>query len=103
MAKYDHLAAEIDGGDIRVQFELDAPGIVGWQFFDPSTGAYLFEGPWKEIHDTKVALDVALPEEDGAYRLHVAPVEDRDRFILIDAKRASGRVEISPPRVTTTR
>ena len=45
---------------------------------------------------------VALPPEDGPYRVQVAPVEDRDRFILIDG--AHGRRSSSrwmPPRVAS--
>jgi lipopolysaccharide transport system permease protein len=101
MARYTGIAAEIDGRVIRVRFGLDTPCVIGWQIYDPSTGAFLFEGEWSEIRDTKVDLRVALPEEDGPYRVQVAPVEDRDRFVLIDARVHDGAVEMSPARVGT--
>ncbi len=101
MARFDSLQAQIEDGAIRVHFELDAPCVVGWQIFDPDTGAFLFEGEWREIDAKKCDLRVILPQDDGFYRVHVAPVEDRDRFVLIDARVASGELEMSPPRVST--
>jgi lipopolysaccharide transport system permease protein len=101
MARYSGVAAAIDGDAIRVRFELDTPEIVGWQICDPSTGAFLFEGEWSEPSGKKIDLRVSLPQEDGPYRLQVAPVADRDRFILIDALGGGGRLEMTPPRVTT--
>ena len=102
MAKFGAVGAEADGAAIRVHFELEAPGVVGWQIYDPVTGAFLFEGQWTETRDTKVNVRVALPDEDGPYRVQVAPVADRERFILIDARVDDGRVDISRPRVTSS-
>lgn len=101
MARYSGVSAALDEGAIRVRFELDAPEIVGWQIYDPETGAYLFEGEWSEPSGTHIDLRVSLPKEDGPYRIQVAPVADRDRFILIDAQVDSGRLEMTTPRVST--
>ncbi|HML17125.1 MAG TPA: hypothetical protein VK419_08870, partial [Bryobacteraceae bacterium] len=101
MARFEGVGAEIEGNAIRVSFRLDAPCLVGWQIYDPSTGAFLFEGEWREVRDRNVEMRVALPEQEGAYRVQVAPVEDRRRFVLIDAEVSGGAIAISPPRVTT--
>ena len=48
---------------------------------DPATGALLSEGEWPETPAVPdVDLRVALPPEDGPYRVQVAPVEDRGRI-----------------------
>jgi lipopolysaccharide transport system permease protein len=101
MARFTTISAGTEGREIAVRFSLDAPAAMGWQIYDPETGAFLFEGQWSEPCDPKTVLRVTLPEEDGPYRIQIAPVEDRDRFILIDAHVHQGRVEMSPPRVVT--
>jgi len=101
MDTFGVVEAEADGTAIRLRFELDAPGVVGWQIYDPATGAFLFEGQWTETRGTKVNVRVALPGEDGPYRVQVAPVADRERFILIDARVGQGQVAMSPPRVAS--
>jgi len=103
VARFHGIQAQVDGHAIRVRFALDTPSLMGWQIYDPDTGAFLFEGEWSDVRDPKVELRVTLPAEDGPYRVHVAPVENRERFILIDARVHDGAVEISPPRVSTTR
>lgn len=101
MARFTTITAAVEQRDIAVRFTIDAPAAMGWQISDPETGAFLFEGEWSEPHDPKAALRVALPEEDGPYRVQIAPVDNRDRFILIDAHVHHGQVEMSPPRVVT--
>src|SRR5579871_6398149 len=101
MAHFSAIAADVEGASIRLRFELDKPCVVGWQLYDPATGAFLLEGDWKETADSKVDVRIALPEESGPYRVQVAPVEDRARFILIDTQVAEGKLEMSPPRVIT--
>src|SRR5690349_505039 len=98
MARFDGVQAAVEGGAIRVHFDLEAPCVVGWQIFDPETGAFLFEGEWREMSAKKCDLSVVLPQDEGSYRVHVAPVEDRDRFVLIDAHVRGDKVDISPPR-----
>ena len=102
MARFTNVGAVVDGDALRVTFQLDAPGVIGWQIYDPSSGAFLFEGEWTELRDAKVDLRVMLPQEDGPYRVQVAPVADRGRFILIDAQLSGGQVAMTPPRVTTS-
>ena len=101
MAVFQNLAAKQDGGSIRVRFEIDQPCVVGYQIYDPATGAFLFEGEWHEVRGRNVDLEVAVPADDGPYRIHVAPVEDREKFILIDAHVHDGALEIAAPRVAT--
>jgi lipopolysaccharide transport system permease protein len=99
--RYSAIAAVVHGRGLRVQFELDAPCVVGWQIYDPSTGAFLFEGEWQQLRDRKADVDVELPQEDGPYRVQIAPVEQRDSFIVIEAQVRDGAAQISPPRVGT--
>jgi lipopolysaccharide transport system permease protein len=101
MKRFDGLTASVDDGAIRVIFELDAPCVVGWQIYDPATGAFLFEGEWTELSGAKADLRVTLPVDEGQYRVQVAPVEDRARFILIDARVHGGAVEMSAPKIST--
>src|ERR1700689_1948554 len=100
MARFNAVQAQAEGDAIRVRFTLDALGpgtqVVGWQLYDPDSGAFLFEGEWQETtpHQaghSDVDLSVTLPPDDGPYRIQVAPVEDRARFILIDAHVGQGR------------
>jgi lipopolysaccharide transport system permease protein len=101
MSTFGAVEAEADGTAIRLRFELDNPAVVGWQIYDPTTGAFLFEGEWAQVHACRVNLRVPLPGEDGCYRVQVAPVAARERFILIDARVSQGHVVMSSPRVTT--
>ncbi len=101
MARFHGIQAQVDGHAIRIRFALDAPCLMGWQIYDPETGAFLFEGEWSDVRDPKVDLRVTLPAEDGPYRVQVAPVEDRGRFIVMEAQVHEGAVEISSPRVST--
>ena len=101
MAWFGGVGAVVEGSAIQVRFDLDSPGVIGWQIYDPLTGVFLFEGEWVETRDTHVEMRLPLPGEDGPYRVQVAPVADRERFILIDARVSSGKVEIALPRVTT--
>lgn len=102
MATFSGVEGSVEAGAIRLRFKLDAPCVVGWQIYDPSTGAFLFEGEWTRHDQPAVDMSIALPDDDGPYRVQVAPVEDRARFVLIDAHVSGGRVEMAEPRVTTT-
>jgi lipopolysaccharide transport system permease protein len=103
MAKFEAVEAAAEDTDIRLRFRLEQPAVLGWQVFDPATGAFLFEGQAAEAGTggSKVDLRVALPPEDGPYRVQVAPVEDRERFILIEAVIEGGELQIGEPRVAT--
>ena len=96
------LDAVADGAAIRLRFRLDQPGVVGWQLYDPATGAYLQEGEWSEIAGRDVDLRIPLPAQEGAYSVQVAPVKDRSRFIEIAANVGAGKLlEIGTPRILT--
>lgn len=101
MVTFTGVEAALRNGKIHVRFRLGSPCVLGWQIYDPSTAAFLFEGEWKKLDDPQVEMTIDLPEEDGPYRVQVAPVEDRTRFILIDAQVSGGAVSMDPPRVTT--
>jgi lipopolysaccharide transport system permease protein len=101
MANYSAIEADTEGSSIRLRFAWDSAGVIGWQLFDPDTGAFLYEGEWSEAAGPNIDLRIALPAEDGPYRVQVAPVSDRGRFIAIDARVEAGAVAIQPPRVET--
>src|SRR5579871_4986118 len=101
MARFEAVEARAEGCSVRVKFTLDAPAVVGWQLYDPASGAYLSEGEWSEANGARVDLRVELPFGDGPYRVQVAPVADRARFVLIDAELSGAGGAIQPPRVTT--
>jgi len=98
VAVFLNIHANVEDAQIRVRFTLDQPCVVGWQIFDPSTGAFLFEGEWVRLTDPKADLAIPLSDE-GAYRIHIAPVNDRARFIELDAEVNDGKAVIHAPRV----
>ncbi len=61
MATFTGVEAAVEGGAIRLRFSLDAPCVIGWQIYDPSTGAFLFEGEWTRLDGTAVQMTIALP------------------------------------------
>jgi lipopolysaccharide transport system permease protein len=79
-----------------VEIHFDEPAARVWQVIDPSTEMLLDQG---ESGETNVR--VTLPEGDGEYRVQVAPVNDRRRFTLIDAKVHEGQLIAEPPRKTS--
>jgi lipopolysaccharide transport system permease protein len=101
MAKFEALQAEVSGTSIELSFSTDSTGVLGWQVFDPETGAFLFEGEWTETRTNPVQIRVNLPAEEGPYRVRVAPVEDRSRFIQIDARVEDSRLQMDPPSITS--
>jgi lipopolysaccharide transport system permease protein len=99
MDRFSAVEAIAEGATIRVRFELDQPAIIGWQLYDPATGVFLQEGEWSELSGTSADLKITLPLDDGPYQIQVAPVSNRKRYISIEARMDSGKLEISPPRV----
>lgn len=93
------LEAVAEGAAIRLRFHIDQPGVIGWQLYDPATGAFLQEGEWSEVQGREADLRIPLPAEAGAYSVQVAPVKDRARYIAIEAQVGAGKVEIGTPRV----
>ena len=100
MAKFSAVQANVEGTSINLRFGIDSPGVLGWQAFDPETGAFLFEGEWVRVERGPVALRVNLPA-DGGYSIRVAPVEDRTRFIQIQARISGDELIADPPCVTS--
>jgi lipopolysaccharide transport system permease protein len=100
MAAFTGVQSSVEDEKIRVRFTLDRPCVLGWQIFDPATGAFLFEGEWVQISDRQAELTIPLTD-DGDYRIHVAPVEDRERFILLNAQVTDGTPAIESARVTS--
>jgi lipopolysaccharide transport system permease protein len=103
MPSIEVLGAVAEGAKIHLRFRLDQPEVIGWQLYDPTTGAYLQEGEWSEMTGREADLRIPLPSEEGAYSVQVAPVNDRARFIEIAAHvgTAGKLVEIGTPRVLT--
>jgi len=103
--KFESVQAVAEGSAIRLRFRLrNANGkaaVVGWQVFDPNSGAFLFEGRWSELPGGAADLRLDLPPGDGPYRVQVAPVSDRRSFILIDAHVSDGNCEIETSRVAS--
>src|SRR5579864_4933502 len=101
----DVIEAVVEGAAIHLRFRLDQPGVIGWQLYDPSTGAFLQEGEWSEVTAREADLRIPLPAEPGAYRVQVAPVKDRGRFITIEASVGAGvagmTLAIGTPRLVT--
>jgi len=96
------LDALAEGQAIHLRFRLEEPGVVAWQLYDPLTGAFLQEGEWSEVNSREADLRIPLPSEEGAYRVQVAPVKDRARYIAIDAHVGEGKLQIDPARVLST-
>jgi lipopolysaccharide transport system permease protein len=99
MGRFASVEATIEDASIRLRFDIDQPGVIGWQLYDPSTGAFLQEGEWSELHGTHADLKIPLLDEDGPYQIQVAPVVDRSQYISIDARMEGGKVQIEPARV----
>jgi lipopolysaccharide transport system permease protein len=105
MARFRAVEATSEGALVspaaRLRFRLDRPCPLCWQVLDPATGAILSEGEWAETPGPDVDLRVALPPEDGPYRLQISPAEDRSRMILVEARMGGGRLELDAPRVAS--
>jgi lipopolysaccharide transport system permease protein len=41
MDRFSAVEAHAEGATVRLRFEIDQPGVIGWQLYDPSTGAFL--------------------------------------------------------------
>jgi lipopolysaccharide transport system permease protein len=54
MATFSGVDAAVHEDKIRLRFRLDTPCVIGWQIYDPSNGAFLFEGEWHKLNDPKI-------------------------------------------------
>ena len=52
------LEAAAEGAVIHLRFRLDHPGVIGWQLYDPASGAFLQEGEWSEVTDRDADLRI---------------------------------------------
>lgn len=101
MPKFETVEAKPEGAAIRVRLRLDAPCALDWQVLDPSTGAVLSEGAWLDASHRDVEMPVALPPEDGPYRVQIAGAENRRRLVLIDATIHEGRIGVEGARAVS--
>jgi lipopolysaccharide transport system permease protein len=76
---------------VNVHFDTKTPRV--WQIVDVSSELLLDEG---ECDDSDVRVE--LPEGDGAYRVQIAPMDNRRRLTLVDAQVSEGRLVTGPPR-----
>jgi lipopolysaccharide transport system permease protein len=101
MARFQAVEATSENAVVRLRLRLDRPCVLSWQVLDPATGAILAEGDRPETPGSDVDMRVALPPEDGPYRVQVTPVEDRGRLILIDASVSDGKLDLDAPRIAS--
>ena len=102
MAKFEAIDARPEAGLIRVRLRMEQPGALAWQVLDPATGALLADGERAEVREPEVDLTVALPPEDGPYRVQVAPEDSSGRVVFIDASVSAGRIAVQLPRSSST-
>lgn len=127
-ARYHGLQAAADaaGRTIQVRFELENRSAdewraregyhIGWQVYDPESHTFITEGEWAPLEVNlppgerqRMETSLALPEQDGAYRVYLSPLQEQrgwfysggSPFIVIDAVMAGGRVQVSEARVAT--
>lgn len=100
MAAIEAIDAVAEGACIRVRLRLEAPRAIAWQVLDPVTGMLLLDGRHSQ-NGRDVNMSVALPPEDGAYRVQLASEDDRSRVVLIDASLDQGRLAIQPSRTVS--
>ncbi len=89
---------------------------LGWQVFDPESGLFLQEGEWQPFGPPpgtaewrRFTVEVAIPPEDGAYRIYVSLVGEesgwfyaRDHdFLIADVEVADGQARLLGARTTT--
>jgi lipopolysaccharide transport system permease protein len=86
---------------MRLRLRLDRPCALSWQVLDPATGAILAEGERAETPGSDADLRVALPPEDGPYRVQITPVADRSSVVLVEARIAEGTLHLDAPRVAS--
>lgn len=112
MAASSKVEASLRGRTIHLRVRLPgASGLVGWQLYDPKESLFLSEGNWMPLQDGAAELEIALPEQDGPYRVYVSPVDEQRgweyargrEFVVVDAHAGPGGVQLSPPRMTTLR
>lgn len=110
IASFDGVRVEINGGKLGVSFRLEANRWeLGWQIYDPVTGAFLEEGEWFRTEGGEVSVEIPLPGEAGRYHVYLSPRDERHGwhflahypFVLIDALVEQQRIVSANAEVTT--
>jgi lipopolysaccharide transport system permease protein len=129
-ARYRNRQVELDAAArrLRISFELEnvsedpwpaSAGIcLGWQLFDPETGLFIAEGPWKRLgqelapgQSAAEEVEIVLPRERGRYHVYLSLMQENGGwfyargwpFLLVDAAVDQGRAELVEVRATTLR
>ena len=101
MATLRAVEAKSEGDSIHVRLRMDPPGPLAWQVLDPLTGALLGDGERAQAREPEVELTVALPPEDGPYRLQVSPEDGSGRVVFIDAFVHGGRLAVEATKASS--
>lgn len=129
-ARYLNPQAEADeaGRRLSVRFQIEnASGgpwrpeaglCVGWQLFDPETGLFIGEGPWRRL-EREVApgghagqqVEIELPAEPGRYHVYVSLRDEVSGWfyqrgwplLLVEAQVEQGQAKLTGVRTTTVR
>lgn len=124
---YRDVCIEASGQTLSVHLQLENRSqqewkrdavSIGWQLYDPDSNRFIREGDWIPLaRDVRtgdtvpVDFNIDFPPEPGGYRIYVSPIDreqgwfyDRgDRFLVVDAAVAKGRVEVLNTELTTRR
>jgi lipopolysaccharide transport system permease protein len=91
---------------------------VGWQLFDPETGLFVAEGPWKRLgrelapgERADEEVEIELPRESGRYHVYVSLLDQDSGWfyrrggplLLVEAEVERGRAKLLGMRTTTVR
>lgn len=121
-ARYQQL--ELHTNPIRLSFTLHNPSNTAWttgtgyhlgsQIYDPATDTFITEGQWSAIDiqpgaTQQLSLDLALPPQDGPYRIYISPLHDKtgwffhqgSELIIIDTTIANGHPTATTAHITT--
>ena len=124
--RYTNLSAKRgESGRVRLRFDLRNRGgaprdghgwHIGWQIYDPASALFISEGEWSPLpvdlapaEPRSFEFEIALPREDGPYRVYLSPVDEKrgwsyasgERFLVADFSVHGGEAEIGALRETT--
>jgi lipopolysaccharide transport system permease protein len=129
-ARYLNPEAKVDaaGRRLSVRFQMEnASGrswgpeaglCVGWQLFDPATGLFIEEGPWKRLErevapggHARQQVEIELPPESGRYHVYVSLLDEGSGWfylrgwplLLVEAQVERGQAKLTGVRTTTVR
>lgn len=117
IAAFEQVRVDPEGLNVHLQFRLKhlteadwEPGFcLGWQIYDPTTGAFLQEGEWLRTAGGPLDVTIPLPAESGHYHVYISPRDDRNGwhfeqhypFLLVDAQVDNSAVSSAVAEVTT--